>query len=246
MSKWRVFNYDYIKYQSPLMETECAKMLNTGSGSSEQPISPDIQCILDTVTLSAKAGYLTRAVNVTYMYQSIIKTLTSLGFSVDDKLATISWINATEGEALKMRDLTYKSIKDSLYPMMRRAASQGLKKFMIPRAEWLLDTNELLFEGSDYFTKDGLHCITDTPVHHIIGFSWTYSTTGFGLELQQLANHGVLNQVLPYLKMVFERDGDDSRVIIDDRLTPYQLKYLAEKEQIFFENGEFFKKVSPK
>lgn len=226
------------------METECAKILTSSHGddssTTNTPISPDIQLILDTLVITANTGHVRREVN--NLDIKTIKTLTGLGFSFDETLKIIKWENATEGEALKIRDLTYKAVKNSLYPLMKIISIQGVKTFMIPTRGWLVDTKYLLISGSEYFKKDGLECIIDHSVHSIIGFSWKYSTFGFGLELQQLSNYGILNQVLPYLKMVFERDGEDSRVFIDDKLTPYQLKYLAEKENIHFENGEFFKR----
>jgi hypothetical protein len=226
------------------METECTNILTSPHGddssTTNTQISPEIRLILDTLAITANQGYLAREVN--RLDIKTIKTLTLLGFSINESLSTIGWGNATEGEALKIRDLTYEAVKKSLYPLMKKTAIQGMKTFAIPMKGWLVDNNKLLMAGSDYFTKDGLECITDFPAQSITGFSWKYSTFGFGLELQQLANYGILDKVLPYLKMVFERDGDDSRVVIDDKLTPYQLKYLAENENIHFENGEFFKR----
>jgi hypothetical protein len=238
------------KYSKTLMS-----LPEDDSSTTNTTISPDIQLILDTLFLTSINGYLSR--KMSKMDIKTIKTLKDLGFSIDETkkffhrnsfktyfvvMHTIKWENATQGEALKIRDLTYKALKNSLYPLMKISSIQGLKTFMIPPRGWLVNTNKLSISGLEYFEKDGLECIIDSSDHSIIGFSWKYSTFGFGLELQQFSSYGILKHVLPYLKMVFERDGEDSRVVIDDKLTPYQLKYLAEKENIHFENGEFFKR----
>jgi hypothetical protein len=239
-----------IKYSKTLMS-----LPEDDSSTTNTTISPDIQLILDALVIKANAGYVVKKVDKLDI--KTIKTLKGLGFSIDETLEgfqenpfktylvvmhTIKWENATQGEALKMRELTFKALKNSLYPLMKIASIQGVKTFMIQEKGLIGETNKLLISGSEYFEKDGIECIIDSSDHSIIGFSWKYSTFGFGLELQQLSNYGILNRVLPYLKMVFEKDGEDSRVVIDDKLTPYQLKYLAEKENIHFENGEFFKR----
>lgn len=214
------------------------------SGCDVSPKTKEDKCIqnlLDQFSISSMNGILVRTCPSQITLDIAVKLMED-GFHVSDDLRTVSWNLATKGTAKMLRDETYEYVKKSLYPILRNFAKTGKYVFMFPRGGWLVEYDNLLIDGLDYFTRDGLQCVTSDNGCSIRGVSWRFSVGGVGEELRKISDYGPMNDILPYLTARFQQDPTD-RIRIENvgSIKKKVLRELETRDRISFKDGAFYK-----
>lgn len=204
-----------------------------------------VQAVFRQAWIAASSGYATYIHAINFEDLVLVDMINKCGLTVNRNYKSIDWSFSTHGIGKQLRDQTYKSIKESIYPTMKVLAEKGEVTLILKSTKWLVSSDRLLISGSDYFTDDGFECMIEEQF--IIGFSWKYSTIGYANTLRQISELGFLNTYLPFLREEFKENPTESIEIApelrNEKFTPRMIKYLKEKENIYLDNNRFYKKV---
>lgn len=203
--------------------------------------SDQVQKILNELEIYARNGLISYYVN-SKLDVNLANALHEIDINVDQHFTTISWNMSIRDKGKELRDLTYDSIKKSLYSMMENFAKKGNYKFNIPLSGWLVDRH-LDVTGLEYFSNDGLSCLTNSEGNLITGFSWQYAVSGFALKLRKLADNGALNDLLPFIKLTLEEGAENVPISAEHAATinSRALRELEITDKIGFSNNTFYK-----